>query len=65
MSLCLLYLIMIRVFGWLVPLGRSEASKDAEILTEYQAHHNTARPHLWGRKYDSLGDLRFRSSVRW
>ena len=31
MSLRLLYLIMVRVFGWLV-LGRSEASKDAEIM---------------------------------
>ena len=31
MSLRLLYLIMIRVFGWLALLGRSEASKDAEI----------------------------------
>jgi putative transposase len=28
----LLYLIMIRVFGWLVLLGGSEASKDAEIM---------------------------------
>ena len=28
----LLYLIMIRVFGWLLLLGRSEASKDAEIM---------------------------------
>ncbi len=27
-----LYLIMIRVFGWLVLLGGSEASKDAEIM---------------------------------
>ena len=32
MSLRLLYLIMIRVFGWLVLLGGGEASKDAEIM---------------------------------
>lgn len=32
MSFRLLYLIMIRVFGWLVLLGGSEASKDAEIM---------------------------------
>jgi len=31
-SLRLLYLFVIQVFGWLVLLGRSEASKDAEIM---------------------------------
>ncbi|WP_281367996.1 hypothetical protein [Nonomuraea typhae] len=27
----LLYLIMLRVFGWLMLLGRGQASKEAEI----------------------------------
>ena len=31
-SLRLLFLIMIRVFGWLVVLCRGDASKDAEML---------------------------------
>jgi putative transposase len=31
-SLRLQYLIMIRIFGWLLLLGRGQASKDAEIL---------------------------------
>jgi hypothetical protein len=31
-SLRLLYLITVRVFAWLVLLGRSQASKDAEIM---------------------------------
>ena len=32
MSVRLLYLITIRMFGWLVLLGRNQASKDAEIM---------------------------------
>ena len=32
MAFRLLYLIAIRVFGWLMLLGRGEASKDAEIM---------------------------------
>jgi putative transposase len=32
MSVRLLYLFVVRVFGWLVRLGRSQASKDAEIM---------------------------------
>ena len=32
MSLRLLYLITVWVFAWLVLLGRSQASKDAEVM---------------------------------
>src|SRR5436190_235038 len=32
MAVRLLYVIVIRVFGWLVLLGRGQASKDAEIM---------------------------------
>ncbi len=32
MLICLAYLFMVRVLGWLVLLVRSDAAKDAEIL---------------------------------
>ena len=32
MAVQLIYLVMVRVFGWLILLGRSEGVKDAEIL---------------------------------
>ena len=32
MSVRLVYVVMVRVFGWLILLGRSEGAKDAEIL---------------------------------
>jgi hypothetical protein len=32
MSVRLIYLVMVRVFGWFILLGRSDGAKDAEIL---------------------------------
>ena len=32
MSLRLLYLVFVRLCGWLILIGRSSASKDAELL---------------------------------
>ena len=48
MSLRLLYLITTRTFGWLLLLGRSQASKDAEIMMLRHEvtvlRHQVARP---------------------
>ncbi len=41
MSLRLLYLVFVRLCGWLVPLGRSSASKNAELLV---LRHDVAVP---------------------
>jgi putative transposase len=35
-SLRLLYLIFVRLCGWLILLGRSSASKDAELLVRHE-----------------------------
>src|SRR6266705_2257425 len=46
-SLRLLCLIMIRVFGWLLLLGRGQASKDAEIMVlrhEVTVRRQVTRP---------------------
>jgi len=40
-SIRLLYLLVVRVFGWLVLLGRSQACKDMEILV---LRRRVARP---------------------
>jgi hypothetical protein len=55
------YLALLRVFGWLALLARSDRAKDAEILilrhhvavlqrqvkkpAQYEAHYNGRRPH--------------------
>jgi hypothetical protein len=42
----LLHLVVVRVFGWLVLLGRSQASKDAEIMV---LRHEVMHPELLTR----------------
>ena len=57
MSLRLLYLIFVRLCGWLVILGRSTASKDAELLVlrhENQVLHRQLSGRL---QWDHAGRL--------
>jgi len=47
-SVRLLYLLMVQVFGWLTLLGRSQGSKDAEILVLRHVAPGAARGEAGG-----------------
>ena len=66
MSFRLLYLFMVRVFSWLVVLGRSQASKDAEIMVLRHEvmvlRRQVARPRLdWADRF--AGNLGVRARL--
>jgi hypothetical protein len=50
----LLYLIFIRLCGWLVMLGRSTASKDTELLVLQHLNAGVCRPGIDGSGDDQL-----------